>query len=407
MRAPAGTVLIVGAGLAGSRCAEARRSGGHLGRILLVGDEPLAPYERPALSKGFLAGSRSPASLALRGPSHWSGAGIELGVARSITAIDPRGFATTDTRQTLEWDQLVLATGSRARRIPGDACVGVHRLRSITDAVALRRDLRPGRHLAIVGAGFVGLEVASTARELGLEVTVIARESVPLARAVGPEVGALLAARASASGVRMLTGVRSTSIRRGAGGRVEAVTLGGRGEVACDVALIAIGAEPASELAVGLVALATDGGIATDQAGRTDHPGVFACGDVASAWRPWLGRCLSIGHWTSAAAGAQAVAAAVLGAPPPAHSVPYAWSDAFGLRIQQVGGAPPPGAELVLDTSADDFEASYLVDGEVCCVVTGNRPQRAASARRELAASPRHDFGETADHGLATSTAPR
>jgi 3-phenylpropionate/trans-cinnamate dioxygenase ferredoxin reductase subunit len=134
---------------------------------------------------------------------------------------------------------------------------------------------------------------------------------------------------------------------------------------------------------------------------------MFACGDVASAWRPWLGACRSVGHWTSAAAGAQAVAAAITGAPAPPPEIPYAWSDAFGLRLQQVGGSPPVGAELVLDSCSDGFEASYLIGGELCCAVTGNRPQRAAAARRELAATWMQRLGETADHGLATSTTSR
>jgi NADPH-dependent 2,4-dienoyl-CoA reductase/sulfur reductase-like enzyme len=402
-----GTVLIAGAGLAGSRCAEALRAGGHRGRILVLGEEPDAPYERPALSKSFLAGRQSAPSLALREPSHWRARGIELATNIRIAAVDPRGAATTADGSTIEWDSLVLATGSRPRRLPGDDRPGVHRLRTLADAAALSRDLVAGRRLAIVGAGFIGLEVASTARELGLDVTLVTSDEVPLARAAGPVVGALVAERARAAGVRLLVGARGATLCGQAAGRIESVSLDGGGEVPCDVALVAIGAEPASELAHGLVPIAADGGVATDAAGRTDQERVFACGDVASAWRPWLGECRSIGHWTSAAVGARAAAAAILGAPAVGPDLPYAWSDAFGWRLQQVGGPPPAEAELVLQTCEDGFEASYRIGGELRCAVVANQPQRMASLRRELGPAWAIKFGENVGYGRATGTAPR
>jgi NADPH-dependent 2,4-dienoyl-CoA reductase/sulfur reductase-like enzyme len=402
-----GTVLVVGAGLAGSRCAELLRAGGHRGRILVAGEEPNAPYERPALSKGFLAGRQSLPSLALRKPFHWHSSGIELGTASRIAEIDARGVATTAYGATIEWDFLVLATGSRPRRLPHDDRPGVHRLRTLADAMMLRRDLRAGRRLVIIGAGFIGLEVASTALELGLDVTVITPEEVPLARVTGPEIGTLMADRARSAGVRLLTGATGATLGGEAGGRVESVSLDGGVEIPCDVALVSIGVEPASELAAGLAPIAPDGGIATDAAGRTDREGVFACGDVASVWRPWLGDCRTIGHWTSAAAGARAVAAAILGAPAVPPELPYAWSDAFGIRLQLVGGPAPPGAELALHAWAGGFEGSYRVGGELRCAVVANRPQRMASLRRELGSTWARDFGDTVGYGRATGTAPR
>jgi NADPH-dependent 2,4-dienoyl-CoA reductase/sulfur reductase-like enzyme len=402
-----GTVLIAGAGLAGSRCAEALRAGGHRGRILVMGEEALAPYERPALSKGFLAGRQSGPSLELRDRSHWPALGIELATDGRIAAIDSRGAATTAQGSTIEWDCLVLATGARSRRMPGDDRPGVHRLRTLADAAALRRDLRAGRRLVIIGAGFIGLEVASTARALGLDVTVVTQDEVPLARVAGPAIGALVAERARAAGVRLLVGATGATLCGEAGGRIECVSLDGGGEVPCDVALVAIGAEPASELSLGLAPLAGDGGIATDAAGRTDQERVFACGDVASPWRPWLGDCRSIGHWTSAAVSARAVAAAILGAPAVGPDLPYAWSDAFGWRLQLVGGPPPVGAELVLHAWADGFEGSYRIGGELCCAVVANHPQRMASLRRELGPTWEHKFGENPGYGRETGTSPR
>ena len=160
------------------------------------------------------------------------------------------------------------------------------------------------------------------------------------------------------------------------------------------MALVAIGAVPASELAHGLVPIAADGGVATDVAGRTDRERIFACGDVASAWRPWSGDCRSIGHWTTAAGNAQAVAAAILGTRPPPAQLPYSWSDSFGLRLQQIGGPPPPGAELTLDASPDGFEASYR--STASCSAPSSETARSAlrasgasSARRGSATSTR------------------
>ena len=407
MGAASGTVLIVGAGLAGSRCAESLRAGGYRGRILVVGEEPAAPYERPALSKGFLAGRQSGPSLALRGHSHWRAQDIELVTDSRIAAIDPRGVAITTDGSMFEWESLVLATGARSRRLPGDDRPGVHRLRSLADAVTLRRDLVAGRRLVIIGAGFIGLEVASTACELGLDVTVVTPDEVPLARVAGPEIGALVADRARAAGVRLLVGTKGTTLLGEVAGRIESVALLGGGEVPCDVALVAIGAEPAGELAHGLAPIAGDGGVATDTAGRTDRERVFACGDVASVWRPWLGECRAIGHWTSAAVGARAVAAAILGAPAVGPDLPYAWSDAFGLRLQQVGGPPPAEAELVLDTGEDGFEGSYRIGGKLRCAVVANRPQRMASLRRELGPTWATEFGENVGYGRATGTTPR
>ena len=404
MAAPDDTVLIVGAGLAGSRCAEALRAGGHRGRILVIGDEPVAPYERPALSKGFLAGRQTGPSLSLRGASHWLDAGIELGTATRIASIDPEGAASTTSGSTLEWDALVLATGARPRHLCGDERAGVHHLRTLADATELRRDLRPGHHLVIVGAGFIGLEVASTARDLGLEVTIVTPDGVPLRRIAGSVVGSLLADRARAAGIRLLTGASVAGLRSGADGRIAAVSLASGRELRCDVALVAIGAEPASELGHGLASIATDGGIETDISGRTTRDHVYACGDVASAWRPRAGDFRGNGHWTSAADGARAVAAAILGAPALPAQIPYAWSDAFGLRIQQVGGPPPAGAALELDGCAEGFEARFHVDGELRCAVVGNRPRRMLELRRELSRSWSLDLVDTAHRGLATSS---
>jgi len=181
------TVVIVGAGLAGSRCAETLRAEGFDGRVVLVGEEPVAPYERPALSKELLAGER--ASAELRAPEFWAEREIELVLGRRVESIDLLGRSAGPG---LDWDALVLATGSRARQLPFPVPAGVHTLRTVADAAALGAELQPGSRLAVIGAGFVGAEVASTARRLGVEVTLVDMAAVPLERGRLPMPEALM-----------------------------------------------------------------------------------------------------------------------------------------------------------------------------------------------------------------------
>ena len=190
---PPGSILIVGAGLAGARCAETLRAEGFEGELVLVGEEPFPPYERPALSKEFLAGERSLEDLLLRPESFWLDRRIDLALGERVVSIDSRaGTATTHRRTVIRWNALVLATGARPRRLPFPAPPGVHVLRTVAEASALRDELVPDRRLVVVGGGFVGAEVASTARALGLEVTMLEQGPAPFARLLGEELGALL-----------------------------------------------------------------------------------------------------------------------------------------------------------------------------------------------------------------------
>jgi 3-phenylpropionate/trans-cinnamate dioxygenase ferredoxin reductase component len=370
------TVVIVGAGLAGSRCAETLRAEGHDGRIVLVGEEPLPPYERPALSKEFLAGERD--KIELRPRSHWDERDIELVLGHRVERLDLAG-RTYDGGPPA--DALVIATGARARTLPGPNPAGVLTLRTAADADRLRGELKHARRLAIVGAGFVGAEVASTARSLGVDVTLIDLTPAPLSRVLGEDAGAILAERYRAHGVDLRMGAGLSRIVTSGDGRVEALELTDGSIVPCDLALIAIGAEPASELLGGDRA-----GIETDACGRTAHPGVFACGDVASAWRPSMGAHVRVEHWTSAAGQAASVAHAILGRTRPYDDLPYFWSDQFGLRLQHVGH--PHGWET---TEVEGDESSFCVrfhDAERRLVgaLVGNRPREVGLLRRELLA---------------------
>jgi 3-phenylpropionate/trans-cinnamate dioxygenase ferredoxin reductase subunit len=373
------SVLIVGAGLAGSRCAETLRAEGFDGRIVLVGDEPVAPYERPALSKELLAGERD--RVELRPPGFWAERGIELVLGRRIDAVDlVRRTAGPDHA----WDALVVATGSRARQFPFPVPSGVHTLRTLADADALRADLRPGARLAVIGAGFVGVEVASTARALGVDVTLIDLTRVPLERVLGLEVGELLAERCRRHGVDLRLGFGLGRFLEDDRGHVRGLELVDGSEVECDAALVAVGAQPAADL------LGDPGaGIETDGCGRTEIPGVFACGDVAASWRPSIGRRLRVEHWTSAAGQAAAVAHAILGRERPYDALPYFWSDQFGLRLQHVGHAEH-WASVALDGDADSFTARFLdEDGRPLAALAANRPRELGALRLELGADAR------------------
>ena len=367
-------VIVVGAGLAGSRCAEALRAEGFDGRVVLVGEEPDAPYERPALSKEFLAGARE--DLNLRSAAFWAEQGIELVLGRRIERLDELA------ELGLDWDALVLATGAHARRLPG-LPPGVHTLRTRRDAEALRRDLVPGARLAIVGAGFIGAEVAGTARSLGVEVTLVDAAAVPLERVLGPEVGGLLAARFRNRGVDLRLSNGLGRFLTGTDGRVRALELVDEDVVECDAALLAIGSAPDGKLAGGCERT----GIQTDACGRTAMPNVYACGDVANAWRPSLSRHARVEHWTSAAGQAAAVARAIMEREQPHDDVPYFWSDQFGLRLQHVGHAEH-WAAVEIEGGPDSFTARYRgADGTLVAALMANRPKEVGAARHELAAA--------------------
>jgi 3-phenylpropionate/trans-cinnamate dioxygenase ferredoxin reductase component len=356
------SVLIVGAGLAGARCADTLRAEGYDGELVLVGDERLAPYERPALSKEYLAGTKPEEELLLRAPSSWAEREIELRLGQRVVRVDPREqTATTAGGDELSWDVLVLATGARARLLPFPVPKHVQTLRTVVDARTLRAALVPGAHLVVVGGGFVGAEVASTAVALGVRVTMLEALDAPFERTLGPALGQLLADRYRSHGVDLRVGTGAVGFGARDDGALRSVRLTDGSELSCDVALVGIGVEPAADLVPVTVSEAP----------------VFACGDVTGG----------LGHWTSAAAEAAAVARRILGLPPRPVQPAYFWSDQFGLRLQLVGN-PMETAVVELDGGEEAFLARYQNgEGRLVAALGANRPAEVASLRREIAAA--------------------
>ncbi len=373
-------VLIAGAGLAGSRTAECLRALGFDGRVVVAGDESHPPYERPALSKEFLAGRRPRAGLALRDAQYWRQNEIEIWPGAPVESIDVRSRRAVVGGRTVAWRRLVIATGVRGRRLPAlDPYENAHQLRTLDDAMRLEPALRSGGRLAIVGAGFVGLEVASTARELGVQVVVIDMARVPFAATLGVDVGSRLGRIAERAGVELRLGRSLVSVVGGPR-RVDALRLDDGTRVECDQVLVGIGAVPNAELVAGALALAPDGGVAVDRFGRTAANGIYACGDVATI--PERGRTE---HWSAAAATARMVAHALAGAPAPDPPAAYFWTEQFGHRLQVVGHVEP-GPLPTVEHCERGFVARYHdAAGRLRAVALLDRPDLLPAARAEVA----------------------
>ena len=382
-----GTVAVVGASLAGLSAARALRAQSFDGRIVVIGDEVHAPYDRPPLSKDFLAGVASRGDLDLEAPDD-AGLGLDWRLGVAAVGLDPRGRAVQlADGSEVRADGVVLATGARARRLPGtESLAGVHVLRTVDDAVALGTELRPGAHLVVIGAGFIGAEVASTARTLGLEVTVVEGLPVPLAGPLGVQLGAICAELHADSGTRLITG---TGVARLVGtGRVEAVELADGRRLPADVVLVGIGAQPNVEWLQGS-GLELAGGVVTDQYGATAIPEVVAAGDCAIAWSPTAGSHRRVEHWTHALEFPATAVATLLGAAAPPPPLPYFWSDQYGARIQ-FAGSRQPGDEVRIvegDPADRSFLAVYERAGQAVAVLGMNQPRLFTRWRRQLRAA--------------------
>jgi len=387
------SVGIVGTGLAGIRAAEALRSEGFEGRIMIVGDESTAPYDRPPLSKDVLLGKCDLKDISLLDTGAREDLDAEWILGIRAVALDPISkVLTLDDGRALDFDGLVIASGARARRLSGMRDVaGVHTLRTIEDAHRLRDDLSQFRRVVVVGGGFIGAEVASSARSLGNDVTIVESEKTPLLRQLGQVAAEAVSRLHVEHGVRLVTEVSVTAIL--GEHRVSGVELSDGRILAADVVVVGVGAEPNVEW-LRTSGITCDSGVLTDEWCRTDVPYVVAAGDVAS-YRSRSGS-LRIEHWTNARdmplTAARSLLAEMCGRDamdgPPYDPLPYVWSDQYGRHLQMAGR---PGHGDVLELVSGAFEERWLAvyrhNGEVTGVLGVDTPKEFGHLKRELRSS--------------------
>ncbi|MGO4394207.1 NAD(P)/FAD-dependent oxidoreductase [Variovorax sp. M-6] len=404
-------LVIVGASYAGVQLAASARELGFEERILIVGDEVHAPYQRPPLSKGLLTGKTTLDQLPLRGPDFFEQNRIELLLGRRAEALDAGARSVTlDDGAVLDYGWLALATGARCRpfTLPGSNLDGVLDLRTLDDALRVAQAAERTQRACVIGGGFIGLEVASALRARGVAVTVIEAQPHLLARAFPPAMSAFVENVHRRRGVELLTG-RGVRALHGDQGRVAAVELDDGRRIDCDLVVLGIGVLPNAELAQ-QAGLAVDNGIVVDMLGRTSAPRVLAAGDVANmALPPAPGAPARVRLESIQAAndGARALASLIVGHERPCTAVPWFWSDQFDLKFQMTG-LPAQGDEVVLrgDMASDRFSVFYLRGGTLVAAHSVNRPAEHMLSRKLIGARARFTAGQLADESFDLKSAP-
>jgi 3-phenylpropionate/trans-cinnamate dioxygenase ferredoxin reductase subunit len=378
------TIVIVGAGQAGGWAAQTLRSEGFKGRIVLIGDEPHRPYERPPLSKAVLAGDAHADSTSLVKPEAFDLLGIDWRPKVTATRIDRAARLLHLTQgEPLHYDKLILCSGGRARRldVPGADLPGVHMLRSIEDAAALGAALSAGKHLLIVGGGWIGLEVAATARKKGMQVTVV--EAMPrlCERTVPPLISDYLLRLHRAHGVEVVLGTGVRQFARLPAGRLCA-TLGDGREIACDAVLVGIGLVANDELARE-AGVACEGGVLVDAQCRSSDADILAAGDVATWHCEWAGRWMRLESWQNAQEQGIAAARAALGIAVNHQPLPWFWSDQYDVNLQ-IFGMPAPSHRIVVrgDPDTHSFVVFFLDEDKVVAALGPNSAKDLRFARR-------------------------
>ncbi|MGV0834103.1 NAD(P)/FAD-dependent oxidoreductase [Mycolicibacterium thermoresistibile] len=376
-------IIIVGGGLAAARTAEQLRRSEFSGPITIVSDEDHLPYDRPPLSKEVLSGKLD--DVTLKPAEFYAENDITLLLGTAATSVDPQAKQLTlaDGR-TLDYDELVIATGLVPKRIPSlPDLAGIRVLRSYDESMALRRQAGSARHAVVIGAGFIGCEVAASLRGLGVNVVLVEPQPAPLASVLGQQIGELVARLHRDEGVDVRCGVGVADVR--GTGDVEKVILDDGAELDADLVVVGIGSTPATGWLEGS-GIELDNGVVCDATGRTSTPHVWAIGDVAS-WRNTFGKQVRVEHWSNVADQARVLVPAMLGQDVPAAvTVPYFWSDQYDVKIQCLG---EPGADDTVHVVSDDgrkFLAYYERDGVVTGVVGGGMPGKVMKARAKIAA---------------------
>ena len=379
------TVVIVGGGHAGGQAAASLRQEGYEGEVVVVADEPHIPYQRPPLSKQYLAGEYGLERVYLRPEKFYADRGIA--VRKGIRAVRINPDAQTlacGNGETLAYDKLLLATGSRPRKLvtAGDDLAGVHYLRTIADVDAIRRDLKPGRRIAIVGGGYIGLEVAAVAVEMGLAVTVLEMEDRILGRVTTPEMSAFYHDLHTGKGVVIRTGLRAESFA-GADGRLEQVVCGGGEVVDADLAVVGIGIVPNVELAAD-AGLECDNGIIVDETTRTMDPNIHAVGDCTNHPNPVLGRRLRLESVPNAMEQSRVAAANLAGGDKVYATVPWFWSDQYDLKLQMVGFSTDADGQVTRGDPTTSQFATFHLSGDTVIAADAVNSAREFMAARQL-----------------------
>ena len=361
------TVAVVGAGLAGGKAVEALRAEGFGGRIVLFGDEPHHPYERPPLSKGYLQGNDERGTVFVH-PESWYGEhDVDLRLGAAVTGLDRHAHELmTDDGQPVHYDRLLLATGASPRhlRLPGADLPGVHYLRTLDDSDALRAAFRPGANVVVIGAGWIGLETAAAARGAGATVGVLESAELPLLRVLGPQMAQVFAGLHRENGVDLRLGVTVAALR-GEGSAVTGVELGDGAVIDADAVVVGVGVTPNVDLAR-QAGLDVDDGVLVNANLRTSDAHVFAAGDVANAEHPVLGRRIRVEHWANALHQPEVAARSILGRDAVYDRLPYFFTDQYDLGMEYVGYASADDDVVVRgDLEGREFVALWVRDGRV------------------------------------------
>jgi len=382
-------VVVVGAGLAGGRSVEELRAQGHQGRITLVGAEAHLPYDRPPLSKAVLLGRLDDTALDIP----FERLDVEVLTGVRATGLRP-GTLRTEAGE-LPYDGLVLATGARARELPGARV-----LRTVDDALALRALLRPGARVVVVGAGWIGAEVATAAAAVGCETTVLEAAAAPLAGALGEDVGALTVPWYAAAGIDLHLHAQVEAVEP------DRVVLADGRSLSADVVVVGIGASPDTDW-LRDSGLALNRGVVVDEHLAASWPDVVAVGDCAAWWSLRFGVRLRVEHWDDALHGPAAAVATLLGRPAVHDPVPYFWSDQLGHLLQHAGHAA--GADAVVQRgvpgAAEGWSTCYLREGRLVAVLAVDRPRDLVQGRRRIAAADAADPARLADPAVPLRSA--
>ncbi len=396
-------IVIVGAGLAGARAAEAMRTAGYEGGLTLLGEEAHRPYLRPPLSKEYLRGEKPIEKVYVHPEAFYDEHRIDLRVDTAVDAIDPGAHEVVlADGGRVPYDRLLLATGARPRplTVPGAELPGVVALRTLDDADALARAARDAERVVVIGAGWIGSEVAASLRTLGRTVAVVAPDALPLERVLGPEIGGVYRDLHAEHGVELHLG---SSVARLVGtDQVTAVETETGERLPADLVVVGIGAVPRTELAAA-AGLRIEGGIEVDEHFRTSMPDIFAVGDVAAGWHPFLGRRIRTEHWANAKFGGTAAGRAVVGGGEPFDRIPYFYSDQYDLGMEYTGLAGP-GDRLVVRGGLDDrsFIAFWVDDaGRVTAGMNANIWEVAKPIERLIRSRATVDIDALRDDAVA------